>query len=362
MYESAKRAGRLFTQMFFTPPENRIQFIIIIIVGLLFIWMPQKPPIDWNLNTNGFWSNLPHTYQLNPNFVYPPWGLFLLVPYFLMSASGARILSVLIIGWLVQNRKWPMYYFFAIVLSPYFMVTMAKSNMDILVIVLPILIWEYSKGKKFEVIARGISISLLLLKPQCTVFILAYFLWSFRNHLKRFLLICSIPTLIIIPVSLVGSPPLIVQWFGNISHPSSQNQYYWSINNISLTARFGYWISLAVLAGSIILFYILYRLNWIEWKKTQIYSALLLLSMYSLPYTSQQSFSSGLAFIPSWPGFLFQWVVVGLGFVNHGHNNNIALLTFSVSLLSILLFSILQTRHEKKLGVTKSSPGTHKSE
>ncbi len=150
------RSFELSKKIFLTRPTGWIQFGIVFAVALVFIWMPQREPIDWNLNLMGFWSNIPKTYIDNPNFVYPPWGLILLLPYYLIQAAGARILSVLTIGWLTYKREWPLLLFFAVVLSPYFLVTMAKSNMDILVIVFPVLLWEFSKGRRWEIIGRGI--------------------------------------------------------------------------------------------------------------------------------------------------------------------------------------------------------------
>jgi len=47
---------------------------MILALALAFIAMPQLPPIDWALNTQGFWADIPHTYLSNANFVYPPWG------------------------------------------------------------------------------------------------------------------------------------------------------------------------------------------------------------------------------------------------------------------------------------------------
>lgn len=344
-----KRVFDQFKQVFLTTPNNWKQFLIILVVSMLFIGMPQKPPIDWDLNTNGFWSNIPRTYLKNQNFVYPPWGLILLLPYYLIRAAGSRMLSVITIGWLVKQRKWSLSYFFAIVLSPYFMVTMAKSSMDILVVVLPILIWNYSTGKRWEIIARGISLSMLLLKPQCTVLIIVFLLWQSRKEWQKVLLEGLIVAAFILPVSIIGSPPLIIQWLNNIFHPSAQNQYYWSINNISLTAKYGIIIAIGILLASILIFYILSRIRFITWKDNHTISALLLISMYLLPYSSQQSFSSGLAFIPSWPGFFLQWLGVALGLVTFGYNNNIPIWSFSIAFLSIFFFALIDRRSEKKL-------------
>jgi hypothetical protein len=346
---SSNKTVALLKNTFLTPPNTVAQFLIIFVAGLLFIWMPQRPPVDWDLNTNGFWSNISQTYINNRNFVYPPWGLILMLPYYLIHATGARIFSVITIGWLAYIRKWPLSHFFIIILSPYFLITMTKSNMDILAIILPILIWERSKGKRWEGIARGISLSILLLKPQCTVFILLYLLWTNRKEWKKVLAQFGVTAFFIIPVSCFGSPPLFSQWLKNIIYPTSQNQFYWSINNISLTAKFGFLIALGILFSAILILFLSYKARFISWNISQTTSSLLLCSMYLLPYTSQQSFSSGLAFIPSWPGFFIQWLVVVLGIVIFGNYDKIPSLSFLAAFLSLLLFSITMHRNKKDL-------------
>lgn len=321
---------------------------MIFIVGLLFIGMIQKVPNDWDLNTKGFWANFPQTYLNNQNFVYPPWGLILLLPYYLIRAEGARVLSVLTIGWLIQRRKWPLFLFFVIVFSPHFLLTMQLSSMDILVILLPLLIWEFSYEKRWESIARGFSLSLLLVKPQCTVLILIYLLWTTRKKWKKILVELAIVGVVTIPISLIGSPPLLIQWLTNIVHPSLQNQYYWTVNNISLTSRYGLLFSLGFIIFVSVTVFFLVKAKFISWKRDQIISSLLLVSMYLLPYTSQQSFSSGLAFIPSWPGFFVQWIGIEIGHMTVGYHDNIPLWSLLIALLSLLLFSIIQRREEKK--------------
>jgi hypothetical protein len=341
MKTALSRTYRLIIDILVTPPNTLIQFLIILVVSLLFILMPQKAPIDWVINTRGFWSNIPQTYVFNQNFVYPPWGLILLLPYYFIHAEGARVLSVLTIGWLTHFRKWPFSLFFAIVLSPYFLRTMAKSNMDILVIIFPILIWEWSKGKKVENIARGISLAMLLLKPQCTLILVTYLLWRNHKEWKKVMLQLGVGALIIVPISLYGSPLLFFQWLNNIViHPSSQNQFYWSINNISLTAKFGFLIALGIIFLAILTYYLLLKSKIITWKKDHTTGTLLLFSMYLSPYTSQQSFSSGLAFIPSWVGFFIQYLSIGLGILLFRNYDNKPLYSFIVAFLSLLLFSL----------------------
>ena len=345
----------MFKHVFLTTPDTLIQFLIILVAGLLFIWMPQRYPIDWYLNTRGFWSNFPQTYIDNQNFVYPPWGLILLLPYYFIQAAGARVLSVLTIGWLTHARKWPFSLFFAIILSPYFFRSMVKSNMDILVVVFPILIWEYSHGKRWESIARGISLAMLLLKPQCTFLILVFLLWMDRKEWKKVLTQLGIAALFIVPISLFGSPPLILQWLDNIIHPSAQNQFWWSINNISLTAKYGFIIALGILVLAVLILLLLFKAGIIPWKIEYTTGLLLLFSMFLSPYTSQQSFSSGLAFIPSWPGFILQYLSIGFGFLVFRNYDNVPLFSLSVAFISLLLFLFI------KRGNGKNSPSDQES-
>jgi hypothetical protein len=355
MNKIIKRTFTLFRTIFLTPPDSLIQILIILLMSLFYIWMPQKLPIDWDLNTKGFWSNIPQTYMINRNFVYPPWGLILMLPYYLIHAVGARVLSAMLIGWLTHLRKWPLSYFFAIVLSPYFLLTMARSDMDILVIVFPVLLWEIAKGKRWESIARGISISILLLKPQCTLLLLIYLLWTNRKEWKKILVQLGIVAGLIVPINFVGSPPLLFQWLANILHPSPQNLSYWSINNISLTARFGILISTGILLLAILILALLLKGRVIAWKIDQTISSLLLGSMYLTPYTSQQSLSSGLAFIPSWPGFLLQWFCIGLGAVISVSYNNLNLFSFLIGFLSLGFYAIINRKSNKDIPSTGSA-------
>jgi hypothetical protein len=253
-----------------------------------------------------------------------------------------------VIGWLAYKREWSLTNFFFIVLSPYFMVTMTKSNMDILVMVLPVLLWETAQGKQWEIPIRGLSLSLLLLKPQATLLLILFLLWTSRKEREKALWQIAVAALVIIPVSLIGSPPLLFQWLKNIIYPSPQNTIYWSNNNISLTATYGLWISFGILAVTIFVLFLLIKTKIIAWKRDQTISSLLLLSMYLLPYASQVSFSSGLAFIPSLPGYLLQWLRVILGYTVFGFIDNIPLWTYSIAFLSLIFYSFME-RKEKGL-------------
>ncbi|HSR20716.1 MAG TPA: hypothetical protein VLL49_07365, partial [Anaerolineales bacterium] len=161
-------------------PSSPMQLLVVLLVSTLFLWMPQSPTSDWVLYTQGFWDNFPQTYLRNRNLVSPPWGLILLLPYYLMQAGGARVFSALVIAWLTRARGRPLLHFLGIVLSPYFLLTMWFSNIDILIIVLPTLLWEYSNGRRWAGVMRGLALGLFLLKPQCSILIVIYLLWNSR--------------------------------------------------------------------------------------------------------------------------------------------------------------------------------------
>jgi hypothetical protein len=299
--------------------------------------MPKMYPIDWDLNTIGFWSNFPNTY-VNPNFVYPPWGLILMAPYQLMQAEGARFFSVLVIGWLVHQQKWPLSKFFAVVLSPYFIVAMLKSNMDILVLVLPILLWRRVEGTRWQNIGWGLALSLLLLKPQGALFIWLYLFWISRKRYKEFFLPLIIVALVCIPISLIGSPPLIIQWLSNIMHPSPQNSYYWSINNVSLTYKFTLPGAFLILICASLILIPIFRYTKLEWTNNRTISALLFISMFSSPYTSQQSISSALAFVPSWAANVVQTIGLIFALTTNSFYDYLPLWVLLFAISSFLLF------------------------
>lgn len=326
-------------ELFLSPIDNFSKYFIIIYVAVIYIFfMPQHVPTDWELNTVGFWSDIPHTYK-NPNFVYPPWGLILMLPYKLMHAAGARFFSVLVVGWLSVRQKWSLLKFFSVVLSPYFIFTMSYSNMDILVLVLPILLWEAVARTRWQNIGRGLALSILLLKPQGAVLIWLYLIWKSRKTWKELIIPLGMVALVTIPVSLLGSPPLIIQWINNILHPSNQNLGYWSANNISLTSKFTLPGAILILVSVSFILMLFVKFKKINWTNNHTSSSLLFISMFLSPYTSQQSVSAALTFIPSWGAVLLS--TMGL-FVWDSNDqiyfNYLPLLILFLAVSSFLLF------------------------
>lgn len=329
--------SKRFNNIFCAPIQNSNQYIIILIVSLSFLFMPQHQPVDWYLNTNGFWSSFPNSYS-DPTNVYPPWGLILMLPYYWIRAEGTRVLSVLVIGLLVCKRRWNLLQFFTIVLSPYFLVTMAKSNLDIFVFVLPILIWDLSKNTRWQTIGWGTALALSLIKPQGMFFVWIYWFWTDRKRWREMLWPFGIVLLITVPISLVGSPPLFIQWINNLINPDTQNQYWWSINNLSLTSKFGLVPGLIALLLPILILISLRLVGWIQWSRDHLYAGLLFLSFFLLPYASQQSVSSAFAFIPSLPALAIQWIGVYFGLRFLDYNNYVPLFILFFGVASLIFF------------------------
>src|SRR3954451_19575100 len=98
------------------------QWIVILVVALLFVFTPQLPDNDWQRNA----ADVPHGLAIYQDqaYVYPPWALVLFYPYYLLTAAGARVALVLVIGWLAQRRGWSLSQFLSIVLAPLFLWTM----------------------------------------------------------------------------------------------------------------------------------------------------------------------------------------------------------------------------------------------
>jgi hypothetical protein len=319
-------------KIFGNPIINWYQYIIILCVAFAFIFIPQQEPNDWKLNTDYYWSSFPNSY-MDQSKVYPPWGLILMIPYYLMHSEGSRFFSVLVIGWLVVKRRWTLLQFFSIIFSYFFLVTMIKSNIDIFVFIFPILLWEITDRTRWQSLGWGIAMSLSLLKPQGMFFVWVYWLWSNRRRLDEMIIPFCILALVIVPISLVGSPPLFFQWIHNLQNPSNQNKIWWKVNNLSLTSSLGLFWGLAVILLAILIVFTLVRMGRIKWSKDHLYASLLFLSFFLSPYSSQQSVSSAFAFVPSWQLLVIQYagILLGRRYFHYYDNIPIYVLFFAFS-------------------------------
>lgn len=328
-----KQAKDLFT----TPIVTRQQFGVVLFLAFLYLFLPQRPPIDWDLYNENFWSAGLYTYH-NQTIVSPPWAFILMMPYYLMRAEGARAFSVLVIGWLSYRRSWSLSKFFAIILSPFFLVTMSKSNMDILVLVFPILLWEAVQGTRWQTPGRGIALSLLLLKPQGALLIWLYLMWNSRDDWRGLVKPLMIVALLTIPISLIGSPPLIMQWINNLVKPHPQNTFFWSINNMSFSSYFSLTAAVILLLVSFSILFAFMKWKMKRWYREHTIASLLLVSMFLSPYASQQSFSSALAFIPSWASFFTQFIVVSVSFKIFDYWDYIPPLMLMIGVISLYFY------------------------
>lgn len=332
---SFQSVGAALGEIFLTRLHSRWQYFLALVaaaaVGFL---LPVRPLInDWDLNITGLWTDMLQVYS-DPARVYPPWALLLLLPIRWIGIEGVKILSVFSLGLLVQRRQWPFFTFFLLVFSPFFLNTMYLVNFDIVVVVLPILLWEISSGKRWGGISRGAALSFLLLKPQTTFLLILYFVWQERDEMKRLLVPLLVVVLVIGPISFAGSPPLVFQWIGNLVNPSSANQFYWSINNISLSAMISFPAAAGVILLSGMLLINLQRHRGWQSCDTCRKGVLLVVSMLLSPYTSRQSVAAGLSFMPSVGSLVCQYVVIFLVFLS-----NRKLLQFEPALVFLLLIS-----------------------
>jgi len=308
------RERTLFLQMkalLSQPISSRKHWGFVCVVALLFVFIPQRTPNDWELNASGLWESGIHLYE-DPNYVYPPWGLLVLLPYFAMTAAGSRVLSVLTLGWLCQRRGWTLSRLLAILVGPYFLWTMSLSNVDVLALVLPVLLWETSEGTRWQSVGRGVALSIFLIKPQAAVAIMLYLFWTNRKRWKELVLPLALVALIIVPISFVGHPPLLLQWWDNVQHPSPQNVLYWSINNVSLTDHLNPLVAILVVAAALGSLLTALRLRRKPWTRDHTLATMFLLSMLLSSYASNQSMIAMLAFVPSWPSAVVQYLIFGV--------------------------------------------------
>jgi len=332
--------------LFLSPINHKRQVIIIIVSSLLFIFMPQLPPSDWELNTVGLFENILNVYQ-NPSYVYPPWALIPLCLYRLIGPEGTRILSVIVIGVLCKQQQWSLIKFFTITLSPYFLATMTKSNIDIISYVLPIvLINEARNHRRFQFILQLIAFYLLLIKPQGAILLIPFLLMIIRIPVRKSLLLGIIILLLTVPISFLSNPPLILQWMNNIINPSPENKFYWSINNISVISKEYTFEVILVIFFIILILLGLVRKKVILWSQNHWISSLLFLSMIFSPYTSQQSFSSALAFIPSGLSFLYQIVIIVFLSYTDIYFKFLPIIIMSIFMVSLLTSKITISSYE----------------
>lgn len=281
---------------------------MLILVSFALIFTPQYDYNDWERNTDSLHDGL-RVYD-NPNSVYPPWGLILLWPYYFLTSPGSRVASGLVVGLFATRRGWSLARYLAIVLNPFFIWTMLLSNIDLLALLFPVVLWELAEGKRWQAWGRGAAMAILLIKPQGGILVIAYWLWTERKEWRALVLPMGIVALIVVPISLLGSPILLVQWLDNLRHPSVDNQEFWTINNVSLTDQIGPILALLALGASLVVLRALMGWRAKPWTLQHTYAALFVASMLITPYTSNQSVIIPIAFVPSWISTILQYLIV----------------------------------------------------
>jgi hypothetical protein len=308
---SSHRLGRLLARaegLFFSPIRSPEQWLLVVLVSLLFVFAPVIGD-DWQLNTTGLEHGL-DLYRLNPDYVYPPWALILLWAYRWIGAATTRVLVGLFAGLWVWWLGWSLNRFFAIVISSYFVFTLGFSNIDLFVTVLPILLWYAGSRPPWDMPARTMALLMLSLKPQTGLLLALVLMWHFRQQWRRFVLPIVFTTLIIGIPSVLGSPPLFLQWIDNLRDPSPINSVRWERNSVSLSAAVGFPAALAVTATLLAGFYFLFRRSKRRITRLHVYAVVLLISVLLSPYASHQSLVGFVVLVPSWPAVLIQYAAM----------------------------------------------------
>ncbi|MCC6906109.1 MAG: DUF2029 domain-containing protein [Anaerolineae bacterium] len=269
-------------------------------VSVSLAFAPQVTPSDWLLNTGSLSAGL-GLYQ-NPSYVYPPWALILLWPYRLMTARGSLIAAGLVVAWLCSSRGWSLLRMISVIINPYFIFAMMFSNIDILVMILPLLLWETVTQSRWQGPVWGLAIAMLMLKPQGGLLIVPYMVWVSRRESGSLLVAGVTAGLIVLPISLLGfaPPPLILQWLDNLLHPSAQNLLFWEANNISLTSDIGLFPAMLVVVAALLVLCYLFRRAKRIWTHHHTLASLFMLAMLVSPYTSNQSMVVPITLVPSW--------------------------------------------------------------
>jgi hypothetical protein len=309
---SSHRLGRLLARLeglFFSPLRSPEQWLLVLLVSLLFVFAPIIGD-DWQLNTTGLENGL-DLYRLNADYVYPPWALILLWPYRWLGAAMTRVMIGLFAGVWVWWMGHSLSRFFAIVISSYFVFTLGFSNIDLFVTALPIFLWYAGSRPPWDIPVRTTTLLMLSLKPQTGLVLAVVLMWHFRRQWRRFVLPIVSTTLIVGIPSVLGSPPLFVQWIDNLIDPSPINVARWQGNNVSLTAAVGFPAAMAITTAALATLFFAFRRSNRRLTRLHVYAVVLLVSVLLSPYASHQSLVGFVVLVPSWPAALIQYAAMG---------------------------------------------------
>ena len=294
--------------LFFDPLRSGPQWLLVVLVSLLFIFAPVIGD-DWLLNTTGLENGL-DLYRANPDYVYPPWALILLWPYRWLGAAVTRVLIGLFTAVWVSWTGQSLSRYFAITFSAYFVFTLGFTNIDLFVTVLPIFLWYLDARPPWDIPVRTAGLLLLSLKPQSGLLLAVLLAWHFRSQWKRLLAPALITALVIVVPSALGSPPLFAQWIENLLDPTTINLARWQANNVSFTNGAGFLLAAAVTLTLVAALFLLFLRVGRPITRLHQYAAVPLVSVLLSPYASHQSLVGFAVLVPSWPAVLIQYAVM----------------------------------------------------
>ena len=133
---------------------------------------------------------------------------------------------------------------------------------------------------------------------------------ALRRQPRQLLLTGAVAVAITLPISMIGSPPLLAQWFTNVTHPVAANLDHWVYNNLSLSYRYGLAFALVVVVLGIGGLFLWMRARHKRWSSDDVTSLALTASMLLEPYAANQGAIVPIALHPSWRMTLLQYVLV----------------------------------------------------
>ena len=156
-----------------------------------------------------------------------------------------------------------------------------------------------------------VALALLALKPHVGAPVALYLLWRERHTGRALIGPVALALALIGPVSLLGSPPLIVQWANQLAGQRG-DQVRALDNNVSLTDTVGPLLALVIVMAALGGLYLLMRhmrRAGRRWTESHTLSALYLAAVMISPYASNQSVIAAFALLPSAAGLLSLYVL-----------------------------------------------------
>ncbi len=265
--------------------------LLILAVAILMLFIPQANPNDHQVNVEPL-VGLIRVYD-NPAAVYPPHALTLMMPFIIIGAALTRVLSIVLIGIYGLQQDWPVGRFMAVILNPIFVYTILFSNIDVIIVLIPVLFFE-----RANIWVRALFLSMLMLKPQLGAFLALYYVIHYRAWQAALIGVVFTVAHFVLP-NPAGNL-LVFEWIDNILHPTDANSVAWTNNPVGPR-----WLVF-------VLFPIIYFVQRERWTQERTVASLLIFAMTISPYASFQSVVVPVSVLSGGLLTLVHWGLTGL--------------------------------------------------